>query len=80
MGVFHTSTEDEIKKNYPDSYTKFLNKNIDFTCPNGESGRYIRLSVMNFLSEVIDKPYDRVAIICHGGVIRSILCHFLKIE
>ncbi len=80
MGVFHTSTEDEVKDKYPQFYVDFLDKNTDFTYPNDECGNDVRKRVSKFLSEVVKKPYDNVVLVCHGGVIRSILCYLLGME
>ena len=47
---------------------------------NGES--YIELyeRAIAFYSELINKDYDKVAIVTHSGVIRCILAHINKIE
>lgn len=80
MGIFHTSTEDEVKDLYPEFYKEYVNKEVDFTYLNGECGNDVRLRVSNFLSDVILKPYKNVAVVCHGGVIRSIFCYLLGME
>ena len=51
----------------------------EFT-PNGESFEVLNRRVINFWQENIKAEKDKIAlIICHAGVIRSILCHVLEI-
>jgi len=77
MGVFHTSSEDQIRKDHPEFYDEFLKKEKDFKYPEGESGEEVLTRTLNFLKSIKDRKLENVCIVCHGGVIRSIISHFL---
>ena len=47
--------------------------------PNGESFNMLKVRVVEQLELLLKAPEDRLAIVCHGGVIRSILSYFLNI-
>jgi len=73
MGVFHTSTEDQIRKDYPEFYNEFLKKESDFRYPNGESGEEVLKRTLIFLETIKTKNLDNICIVCHGGVIRALI-------
>ena len=77
MGVFHTSSEDQIRKDHPEFYNEFLKKDTDFRYPEGESGEEVLLRTLKFLKSIKFKKLDSICIVCHGGVIRSVISHFL---
>jgi len=80
MGIFHTSTEDEVKKNHPEFHQRFVMKDIDFRYPSGETGEDVKIRVLNFLASIRDLSYRNIVVSCHGGVIRSIFSHFLGLK
>ena len=51
----------------------FVNRN----CDGGESYNELNTRVINFWNELIKKDNNKIAVVTHGGVIRSILCHVL---
>lgn len=77
MGIFHTSSEDQIRDDYPEFYSSFLKKDTDFRYPDGETGEEVSLRVLEFLNECKSIKRNNICIVCHGGVIRSIISHFL---
>lgn len=77
MGVFHTSSEDQIRKEHPEFYNEFLKKDTDFRYPKGESGEEVLIRTLSFLKSIKFKELDNICIVCHGGVIRSVISHFL---
>ena len=77
MGVFHTSSEDQIRKDHPEFYNEFLKKDTDFRYPEGESGEEVLLRTLKFLKSIKFKKLDSICIVCYGGVIRSVISHFL---
>lgn len=77
MGVFHTNSEEQIRKDHPEFYNEFLKKDTDFKYPEGESGEEVQKRTLNFLESIKFKKLDNVCIVCHGGVIRSVISHFL---
>lgn len=77
MGVLHTSSEDQIKSTYPEFYHEFINKNTDFRYPGGESGGDVLTRTLDFLESIKGKKPDNICIVCHGGVIRSVISHLI---
>ncbi|MCQ1529946.1 histidine phosphatase family protein [Lutispora saccharofermentans] len=77
MGVFHTSSEEQIRKDYPEFYNEFLKKDTDFRYPEGESGEEVLRRTLNFLESVKHKKFNNICVVCHGGVIRSVISHFI---
>jgi len=80
MGIFHTSTEDEVRNEHPEFYQKFMIKDVDFRYPDGETGEDVKNRILSFLDDVKELPYKSIVVSCHGGVIRSIFSHFLGLE
>ena len=58
---------------------KWLNDFVNFPCPNGESYLDLYKRATDFFKDLIKKNYENVAIITHGGFIRSILSYILEI-
>ncbi len=52
--------------------------NINNQPPNGESFTDLRDRVVGQLDEILNAPEEKIAVVCHGGVIRSVLSHLLK--
>ncbi len=52
--------------------------NINNQPPNGESFAELRDRVVGQLDEILNAPEEKIAVVCHGGVIRSVLSHLLK--
>jgi alpha-ribazole phosphatase len=52
----------------------YVNRN----CTGGESYVELYTRVVNYWNELINKGYDKIAVVVHGGVIRSILSHVLE--
>lgn len=42
--------------------------------PHGENGPMVLERVMPVVREWIESPYENIAVVCHGGVIRVLLC------
>jgi broad specificity phosphatase PhoE len=53
-------------------------KNINNCPPNGESFSQLQARVINVLNKVKVLEQEKVAVVCHGGVIRSLLAHLLS--
>ena len=71
----------EVNRNYPDKLKERL-KNIEqFRVEGGESFFQLRDRVLPKFKEIISKhTCDYVVILCHGGVIRTILAHMLEMS
>ena len=64
---------------YPDIYTKWLARKEDIPYPNGENGAAVWQRSKKILDIAIANQYQKVAIVCHGGTIRSLICGILDI-
>jgi len=64
---------------FPEIYSKWLLHEEDISYPNGENGFNVWTRCKKELDEIVLKNYKRIAIVCHGGIIRSILCGVLNI-
>ncbi len=52
--------------------------NINNQPPNGESFNSLKNRVVIQLELLLNSPKEKIAVVCHGGVIRSVLSHLLK--
>ena len=70
----------EVNRNYPGKLKERL-KNIEqFRVEGGESFYQLRDRVIPKFKEIISRHLsDTIVILCHGGVIRTILAHILEI-
>lgn len=55
----------------------WMYKNINNCPPNGESFSELKNRVEEVLEEVLERQEEKVAVVCHGGVIRSVLSKLL---
>ena len=71
----------EVNRNYPDKLKERL-KNIEqFRVEGGESFFQLRDRVIPKFKEIISNhTCDYIVILCHGGVIRTILAHMLEMS
>tara|TARA_Y100000766_G_scaffold113017_1_gene96975 strand:+ start:81 stop:656 length:576 start_codon:yes stop_codon:yes gene_type:complete len=53
-------------------------QNSDNQPPNGESFNMLKSRVVEQLELLLDYPESKLAVVCHGGVIRAIISYFLK--
>jgi alpha-ribazole phosphatase len=68
---------DTINKTDLDIWMKdYVNEKI----PNGESCLELYIRNIHFFKEIIQKHYSKVIIVCHAGVIRSILSYVKEIS
>jgi probable phosphoglycerate mutase len=65
--------------NYPELYERWKQHEEDIPYPNGENGADVWRRCAAQLEKIIREPYQKVAIVCHGGTIRSIICGVLSI-
>ncbi|MEA4833198.1 MAG: histidine phosphatase family protein [Oscillospiraceae bacterium] len=64
---------------FPDTYSKWISHDEDIAYPNGENGEAVWQRCKIIIQPLI-KKYNKVAIVCHGGTIRSIICGLLNIS
>lgn len=58
---------------------QWIEEFVNFKCPDGESFIELYDRAVNFYLELLKREHKKVAIITHGGVIRSIIAHLLDI-
>jgi len=79
FGRWEGLTFEDISARDPDIVNEWANNLPDFTFPEGESVESFTKRVHTIGTEIAKGQDDNVLIISHGGVIRSLLCHFLGI-
>ena len=57
----------------------WMYNNVNNCPPNGESFFQLKNRVAYVVDELIESKEDKIAVVCHGGVIRSVLSHLLNI-
>ena len=66
-------TMDEIIKRYGEHTIKQAFNTHDFKQFGGESKEDVKIRLKQFLSDVIDKDYENVAVFCHSGLCKTML-------
>lgn len=59
---------------FPEQYEKWKLHEEDVPYPNGESGTDVWNRCGALTEELLQSPGERIAVVCHGGVIRSLVC------
>lgn len=52
----------------------------DMAYPGGESASDVILRALPVMNEIMERDYDTVAVVTHGGVIRSLVAHYLGMD
>lgn len=66
-------------ENYPEQYAEWSKFEEDIPYPGGENGAMLWKRCQKSLERIVERDYEHVAIVAHGGVIRSIVCGILNI-
>ena len=66
-------------EDFPEIYSYWSTHEEDIPYPNGENGNKVWHRCKIELDSIAASNYNRIAIVCHGGTIRSIICGVLKI-
>lgn len=78
-GVFQGMLRSEMQTLYPEHFAIYPEVSPDFAIPGGESARQVLARISPFLDEARLRHHGQtVAIVTHGGVIRTVLWHFLS--
>lgn len=84
FGLFEGLSFHQINEKYPEEVDQWLRNEGRYCFPNGESMTSFRTRVQSAIREILllcdKKGYQRVAIVSHAGVIRTILSYFLSGE
>jgi len=62
---------------FPDIYAKWNLHEEDVPYTGGENGSDVWKRCKTEIDAIIEKDYERVAIVCHGGAIRAMICGML---
>lgn len=73
-GIFSGLLWSEINERFPEYSAGWNNMEFDFVIPEGESRRQLQERGVRAMETITKMPYERVAIVAHGGV----LCAALK--
>lgn len=63
----------------PDELNIWMGDFVNVKCTNGESYKDLSNRSSDFFNELIDKSDEKIIVISHGGVIRSLLAQILEI-
>ncbi len=73
LGAWSGLVRAEIEARWPEEHVRYRAGDEDVCPPGGESRRMLRARVEPALSELVRRhPHGRVAVVCHGGVIRVV--------
>lgn len=79
LGPWEGILYDEIEKSQPDSYRHFWHEPHLFGVQGAESFLELQNRAINQIHEIAQEHYGKkVAIISHGALIKSVICHALK--
>ncbi|MFD2923725.1 histidine phosphatase family protein [Halobacillus naozhouensis] len=79
FGDFDGRTYEELKE--LGSYMQWLNHMENITPPNGESFTQFKDRILHFFAQILEDDHhsdEPIAIVTHGGVIRTMLHHWSK--
>lgn len=62
---------------FPELYAKWSRREEDIAYPGGENGAMVWERCKNELDGILASDAERVAIVCHGGTIRVMICGLL---
>lgn len=77
IGVLDQITDEEVQASYPEFWSTYLERNQDFTFPNGESGDEAGARVFDLFS-ILDPAKNHI-LVAHDGIIRTLICKVLSI-
>jgi broad specificity phosphatase PhoE len=77
-GRWEKLTEAEIRRQYPDLWSRHVGRSEDFRFPGGETGEEALMRAKAFL---LQATYDQgnIVAVSHDGLIRCLMCHLLAI-
>ena len=66
-------------KNFPEYHLKFKQHETDLPYPNGENGGDVWKRCLSILKSLDVESEEKVAMVCHAGVIRVLVCGLLNL-
>ncbi len=81
LGVFEGLTSDEAIKLHPEVFRLFKTAGSEYVIKNGESTKQLLERAYEFIEEIrLNHQNERGVLVTHGGVIRVLLKHILRIS
>ena len=79
VGCIAGLTQSEFAEKYPDVYARWQNRaDAQFTWPGGEQRAGFFRRAAQTIQQILERhPHDKVAVVCHGGVIRASLAYLV---
>lgn len=80
FGDFEGRTYEEIEREHPDLFRRWMETPTEIEFPNGESYERFKARALLALASILDNHRrDTVAVVTHGGIARAILADCLSI-
>lgn len=79
MGRLHHCSWEDIQREDPDICAQWHRHESDLPYPGGECGADAAKRTMKVIDKIVESGYEKVAVVCHGGIIRVALCAVLGI-
>jgi alpha-ribazole phosphatase len=80
FGKWEGMTFDEISSSYPELIGHWALLQDDFSFPQGEALTDFLERIRMFALSVEESHDEKILLVTHGGVIRFLLCHWLKLN
>ncbi len=80
FGLWEGLDFEQISRQDPEIVNKWVAEPSGFTFPEGESVSSFVERVQIMGTELSQAEGEKILVVCHGGVIRGLLCHFLGID
>lgn len=80
FGKMEGMSDEEIVENFGDFLVEKKKMERDIPYPGGECAEDVVRRAVPVLLEITGQDYSHVAVVTHGGVIRSLLCYFLGVD
>ena len=80
FGALERYKNEEIPILFKDFMEKRDDMTEDLAFPEGECGQQVWERSIQTIQEILGSGYERVAVVTHGGVIRSLLCGILGMD
>ncbi len=80
FGDMEGLSDEVIADRYEDFLRARLKMEQDMAYPGGESAADVLSRVLPVMKEILNMNYDTVAVVTHGGVIRSLVSHYLGMD
>ncbi|MBQ2105792.1 MAG: histidine phosphatase family protein [Lachnospiraceae bacterium] len=80
FGDMEGLSDEVIADRYEDFLRARLKLERDMSYPGGECAAEVLARVLPIMKEITSKDYETVVIVTHGGVIRSLVAHYLGMD